>query len=236
MKRITLALSLSALLFAACSGGPRQATPARPNTLSPAEAAAGWRLLFDGTTTAGWRNYMTDGISGGWQVDAGALTMVGGGGDIITRQEFESFELQLEWKISPKGNSGIMYHVIEGPAATYMTGPEMQVLDNAGHGNGLDPLTSAGACYGLYKPIEDATKPVGEWNAVRLIVDRGHAEHWLNGVKLCEYNLWSADWNKRVADSKFGEWSLFGDAKRGHIALQDHGDRVAYRNIKLREL
>jgi Domain of Unknown Function (DUF1080) len=208
--------------------------PGGPNTLTDAERAAGWRLLFDGRTTAGWRGFRQSGMPGGWQVVDGALTRVGGGGDVITVDEFASFELALEWQIAPAGNSGIMFRVSESAEATFHTGPEMQVLDNARHPDGANPLTSAGACYGLYAPTADVARPAGSWNEVRLLVSGSHVEHWLNGVKIVEYDLGSADWTSRLQASPFRDVPTYGREPRGHIALQDHGDRVAYRSIKLK--
>lgn len=201
-----------------------------------AGCSGGWRPLFDGQTTAGWRAFRGAAAPAGWQVVDGALTLVAPGGDIITEDQYASFELQLEWRVAAGGNSGIMYHVTEAAGATYMTGPEMQVLDDARHADGASPLTSAGACFALYPAAPGAVRPAGEWNAVRLIVDGPRVEHWLNGVQVTAYELWSADWDARVRHSKFAAWPGFGTARRGHIALQDHGDRVAYRNIRLRVL
>ncbi len=129
-----------------------------------------------------------------------------------------------------------MFRVSEDAEETYHTGPEMQVLDNAKHPDGKNPLTAAGSDYGLYAPIKDVTRPVGEWNAARLGVNGNHVEHWLNGTKLLEYTLGSPEWTKLVAASKFNEWPKYGKVPKGHIALQDHGNRVAYRNIKIRPL
>lgn len=199
-------------------------------------AGSDWRSLFDGTNTAAWRGYKKDSLPAGWQIVDGALTRVASGGDIVTREQFASFELELEWMVQPGGNSGIMYHVVEDSSETYFSGPEMQVLDDAGHRDGQSRLTSAGAAYGLYPAPAGVVKPAGQWNQVRLVVNGPHVEHWLNGVKLCEYELWSADWNARVAASKFKAWPGFGEARTGHIALQDHGDRVAYRNIRIKVL
>jgi hypothetical protein len=204
--------------------------------LTPDERAAGWRLLFDGATTAGWRGYKQREMPRGWQVVDGALTRVGEGGDIITNDQFGNFELALEWKVAPGGNSGIFYRVTEDADHTYETGPEMQVLDDARHRDGQSRLTSAGALYGLYAAPAGAAKPAGEWNAARIVVNGSHVEHWLNGVKTAETEIGSADWNRRVADSKFREWPGFGKASRGYIALQDHGDWVAFRNIKIKVL
>jgi hypothetical protein len=183
-----------------------------------------------------WRGYKKDAVPETWvQDEEGAIHLTkGGGGDIITREQYGSFELELEWKISPRGNSGIMYHVAETDGPSYMTGPEMQVLDNAVAGGDL--LHSAGADYALYAPEADNSKPVGEWNQVRMLVDDGHVEYWLNGVQQCSYELWSEEWKARVAGSKFAKWSEFGMHETGHVALQDHGNPVWYRNIRIRSL
>lgn len=183
-----------------------------------------------------WRGYKKDSVPEQWvNADEHTIHLTGGGaGDLITREQYGDFELTMEWKISPKGNSGVMYRVSEGDGPTYFTGPEMQVLDNAVAGGDL--MHSAGADYALHAPSEDNTRPVGEWNEVRMVVDGPHVEYWLNGVQQCSYELWSEDWNARVAASKFKEWPGFGMNKRGHIALQDHGNPVWYRNIHIRSL
>jgi hypothetical protein len=195
-----------------------------------------WGALFDGRTTAGWRGFRMDSMPAGWQVVDGALTRVGPGGDVITVEQFGDFELELEWNVAPGGNSGIMFRVTEDSDATYMSGPEMQVLDDAAHRDGLSRLTAAGANYGLDPAPADVVKPAGEWNAVRLVVRGAHVEHWLNGVKIVEYELWTPEWEAKVKATKFAQWPGYGRAHRGHIALQDHGDRVAYRNIRIRVL
>jgi len=211
-------------------------TTACCSNCTDSDCCSDWQPLFDGETTAGWRNFKSETISEGWAVEDGALTMVGGGGDIVTVAEYTSFELELEWKVAPGGNSGIFYHVTDAGDAVYATGPEMQILDDAGHHDGQNPLTSTGSCYALYAPSEDVSRPAGEWNQVRLIVDGAHAEHWLNGTKVVEYELWGDEWNALVAGSKFNAMPLFGTTHKGAIALQDHGDRVAFRNIRIREL
>jgi hypothetical protein len=232
---------VAALAIVACSdtgpSGPSEVSdPQGPNTLTGAERAAGWRLLFDGRTTAGWRGFRQQAIPDGWRIVDAALTRIGGGGDIITSDQFSSFELSLEWQIAPRGNSGIMFRVSESGEATFHTGPEMQVLDNPGHSDGANPLTSAGACYALYAPTSDVTRPVGSWNEVRLIVNGTLVQHWLNGVRIVEYEIGSADWLARLNASSFRDFPAYGREPRGHIALQDHGDRVAYRSIKIRPL
>jgi hypothetical protein len=212
------------------------------NKLTDADKAAGWKLLFDGKATAGWRNFKKDTISNGWKVIDGALCRVDkSAGDIVTVDEYDNFILELDYKVPAHANSGIMYRVSEDQDATWATGPEMQILDNTDPKG--DPQKS-GWCYALYKsPIDpktdkplDATKPVGEWNHIKLVCDGPHVEHWMNGVKYCEYEIGSDDWNERVHKSKFGKMPKFAKNKTGHIALQgDHGN-VCFANIKIQPL
>ncbi len=202
-----------------------------PNRLTEKEQAAGWTLLFDGKTTDGWRNFKRDSIGDGWQVVNGTLARVAKkAGDIVTDKQYAVFELVLEYKISKGGNSGLMYHVTEAENTPWKTGPEVQIQDNvAGH----DPQ-KAGWLYQLYPADQDATKPVGQWNQIRILITPAKCEQYMNGVKYCEYVKGSDDWNRRVAKSKFGKMPRFGKATKGYIALQDHGDVVAFRNIKIR--
>jgi hypothetical protein len=204
--------------------------------LTEAETAAGWRLLFDGATTTGWRNYGKPTISDGWIVQDGALTRVGAGGDIISADQFKNFELSIDWKIEPGGNSGIFYRASEERDEIYWNAVEMQVLDDAKHPDGQVPVQTAGAAYDLYAPPRGHAHPGGEWNTARLVANGNHIEHWLNGVKLVEYELGSTDWNSKIAGSKFKPHPKFGKNTQGHIGLQDHGNVVAYRNIKIRVL
>jgi len=236
-------LGLAGVLSSLAGVGAAQ--PARPaagslNALSDQERRDGWQLLFDGKTTAGWRKYRGKGMPGRWKVEDGALVMQPragkDGGDIVTEGQYQNFELALEWKISPGGNSGLMYRVTEEGGAPFETGPEYQLLDNARHPDGRSPLTSAASCYALYAPSRDATRPVGQWNQTRVVVRGNHVEHWLNGEKVVQYELGSADWQKRVQASKFKNSPRFGKAPRGHIDLQDHGNEIAFRNIKVRPL
>ena len=206
------------------------------NALSPQEAASGWRLLFDGRTTEGWRGFRRTDMPAGWQVVNGALTRVADAGDIVTTDQFGNFELALEWNVAPGGNSGVMYRVTEDVESSYESGPEMQVLDDARHPDGKSRLTAAGSLFALYASREGIVHPAGEWNAARVIANGNHVEHWLNGVKVVDYELGGPDWEKRVGDAKFKEWPAYGRATRGHIALQDHGDWVAFRNIKIKVL
>jgi hypothetical protein len=212
------------------------------NRLSRREKRHGWKLLFDGRSTAGWRNFKKPEISSGWQVVDGALCrMDNTAGDIVSADEYGNFELELDYKVPHHANSGLMYRVSEDKPTTWWTGPEVQILDNTDP-NG-DPQRS-GWLYALYQsPIDpqtgkpvDATKPVGEWNHVRLVCDGPHVEQWLNGVKYAEYEIGSADWNQRLAASKFARMDGFGRNRTGHVALQgDHGN-VCFTNIKIRPL
>ena len=206
------------------------------NTLTPAEEAEGWELLFDGKTSDGWRGYGKPEFPDGWVIKDGCLVLMGPAGDIITRRQFENFELYLEWRISAAGNSGIFYRVDESVGPPWETGPEMQVLDNAEHPDGANPKTSAGSNYALYAPDREITAPVGFFNKVRIVVNGAQVEHWLNNFLVVRYELGSDEWKQLVQDSKFKAWPKYGTIKKGHIVLQDHGDKVWYRNIRIREL
>ena len=223
-----------------------------PNTLSDAERRGGWRLLFDGRSTDGFRNYRKDSVAPGWKVDDGCLVRADtGAGDLITRDEFDSFELQLDYRISPGGNSGLMFHVTEDSEKPWHSGPEVQIIDNA---KGKDPQ-HAGWLYQLYRPLNakwarqmeqaaglnppevvDATRPAGEWNHLYLRVTPAGGQVCLNGVKYYDFRLGSPEWHSLVAKSKFAKFPGFGKAEKGHLCLQDHGDEVAFRSIKVREL
>lgn len=250
-RRLTSGVALAALVVAAAAGCARgtaemerRGEPAgaaqsgeggAPNTLTDAERAEGWRLLFDGRTTAGWRGYRKQEMPAGWKVEDGALVRAAEAGDIVTDEQFGDFELSLEWKVAPGGNSGIFYRATESAEAIYESAPEMQVLDDARHPDGRSRLTAAGSLYALYPSPAGVVKPAGEWNRARIIARGPHVEHWLNGVKVAEYELWSPDWEQRVKQSKFAQWPGYGRARAGHVGLQDHGDRVAYRDMKIRE-
>jgi hypothetical protein len=193
-----------------------------------------WRPLFNGRTLEGWRGFKSAVPSSGWTAVDGTLARTGPGGDLLTADEFADFDLRLQWKISEGGNSGIFFHVVDTGSEVWESGPEMQILDNARHADGKSPLTSAGANYGLHPPVRDVTRAVGEWNDVRLVVTGANVEHWLNGMKVVEYELWSPSWESLVKASKFVTMPAYGRAKRGRIALQDHGDAVWFRDIRIR--
>jgi hypothetical protein len=203
------------------------------NTLSDEEKKAGWKLLFDGKTTEGWRGWKKDKMPDGWQVIDGILTRVKGSGDVITVDQYENFELVMDWRLAVGGNSGIMYLVQETDHAPYETGPEYQLLDEAKHGITRTDPTATGACYALYPPTADAGKPIGEWNRTKIVLNHRKLEHWLNGQKIVECEIGSADWNERVQKSKFKAWANFAKATKGHIDLQDHGGKVEFKNIKI---
>jgi len=206
---------------------------AAPNTLSEQEKKAGFKLLFDGKSTDGWRNYKSDKIGPGWKVVDGALTRAEkDAGDIVTKDQYEAFELLIDYKISKGGNSGVIFHVQETESTPWMTGPEVQVQDNV---EGHDPQ-KAGWLYQLYEASTDATKPAGEWNRLRIVIaPKGQKSSvYMNGTKYYDFEKGSADWDARVKKSKFGKMPNFGKATKGYIDLQDHGDEVAYRNIKIR--
>jgi glucose/arabinose dehydrogenase len=223
-----------------------------PNRLTKAEKLSGWRLLFDGETTTGWRNYRQNKVSQGWVVQDSALVRTGrAAGDVISIEQFDSFELQIEYRISKGGNSGVMFHVTEEASHPWQTGPEIQIQDNVkGH-----DVQKAGWLYQLYQPVkpewamkaekqvgfrgvevDDATRPAGQWNHLYLRVTPQQGEVCINGVSYYYFQKGSDDWKQRVANSKFAKYPLFGKANKGHICLQDHGNVVAFRNIKVREL
>jgi hypothetical protein len=249
MKNLSLRRSLllgtaSCLLILQANPGIAQSTgskqqaepalvPAAVNTLTESEKAQGWRLLFDGKNPANdWRGYKKDELPSAWVVRDEALFLESKGGDIVTKEQFENFELLIDWKISEAGNSGIMFRVQEISKSPWHTGPEIQVLDNTGH---RDP-NKAAWMYGLYTTTVDATKPVGEWNRLRFVTKNGKCQHWLNDVFYVEYEIGSEDWNEKVAKSKFGAFPDFAKFARGHLCLQDHGNQVWFRNIKIRPL
>jgi cytochrome c len=218
-----------------------------PNTLSQAEKKEGWKLLFDGKTTKGWRNFKSDKIGSAWKVSDGTLYLdvsnkengkLIGGGDLVTVGEYENFELSLEWKIQACGNSGVMFNVQEGASNTtpWQTGPEMQVLDNECHPDAKIIKHRAGDLYDLISSSTETVKPAGEWNVAKMVTKNGHYEFWLNGTKAVEFDMHTPEWDQLVAGSKFKNMAEFGKFKKGRISLQDHGDQVWFRSIKIKEL
>ncbi len=203
---------------------------------------AGWVDLFDGKTTKGWHSYGQTSAAAQWEAKDGAIHLnkeKGGNGDLVTDKEYGNFDLKLEWKISPNGNSGILFYVHEDPAKyqeAYYTGPEMQVLDNNGHPDGKIHKHRAGDLYDLIPCSKETVRPVGEWNQVEIISNNGSLKLFLNGTNVVSTKMWDESWKSLVAGSKFRQWPDFGTFKRGRIDLQDHGNEVWYRNIKIKEL
>jgi len=231
---------LAVVAIAVAAAAPGAQAP-RPNSLTAAEVKEGWRLLFDGQTIDKWRGFKMETMPENWGVIDGTLSLVNvrQPPDIITKEEFTDFDFKFDWKIGeiPGGsNSGVMFYVTEEGGATYHSGPEYQILDNARHPDGKNPLTTAASCYAILPPVRDVTKPVGEWNESRIVANKATVEHWLNGVKTVEYDMNSDEWKAKVLGSKFKEWPIFGVTHKGHIALQQHGGPVAYRNLKIRRL
>ena len=222
------------------AGAPDSPAGTPINTLTAAEKAAGWRLLFDGRTTAGWHTFGRDRVVG-WDITDGELIALGQGGDhandIVTDESFASFDLVVDWKLAPRANSGIFYHVVEqGYQEPYATGPEYQLLDVDGWPDKIETWQWTGANYAMNPPASKAWKPVGEWNHTRILVKGPHVEHWLNGVKVVDYELWTPEWEQHVQAGKWKDYPGYGKAKTGLIGLQDHGNRIWFRNIKIRPL
>lgn len=216
--------------------------PQAEQEMTTKEENDGWEVLFDGKTTGGWHTYLQEKAGAGWKVEEGALAFdpsaENGGGDLVTDREFEDYELSLEWKISAGGNSGIIFNVHEDPkyTATYLTGPEMQVLDNKEAADNKLDNHLAGALYDMIDVGREVARPAGEWNEARIRMQDRHLTLWLNGTKTAEVTIGSDEWNELIAQSKFHDWKEFGTYEKGRIALQDHGNKVWYRNIKIKEL
>lgn len=199
--------------------------------------AAEWQTLFDGENLSAWKTYAKPAEAPiAWAVEDGALAWRKGCGNLATRETFGDFELELEWKISPGGNSGVMFGVDEAGAKPWHTGPEIQVVDDSKHRDGKSPLTMAGALYSLYPPRKAAAKPAGEWNSLRVRVQAGRVQSWLNAQLVIDATIGSEDWKARVAKSKFAPFHQFALVPAGRILLQDHNDPVWYRSIRIRRL
>src|SRR5690348_13234021 len=242
MHRSSIRLATLALLLVATSVSAQQQPAVKQqghaiNTLTEAEKAAGWRLLFDGQTTNGWRGYKSQTVPVAWHVAHGALAKDTGTADLITTDKYANFDLQLDWKIAPKGNAGIFYRGTEEYDHIYWSGPEYQLLDDKGHVDGKYRLTAAGSDYAVYPSPKGYLHPAGHWNHTRILVNGNHVEHWLNGHKVVSYELGSPDWQARVKKSKFAMFPNYGKATTGYIGIQgDHDGALALRNIKIKVL
>ena len=233
-------ISQLALLIAGCTqmgNVPAASTSSGATTLTADQRAAGWRSLFDGTSTSAWRGYQSPTLPAGWSIVDGVLTKSGSVGDLLSKEQFGNFELALDWNLSPGGNAGIFYRGTEDYDHIYWSAPEYQLLDDAGHPDGKSRLTSAGAAYALYPSPAGVEKPAGQWNSTLIVVSGNRVQHWLNGQKLLEYELGSPDWEAKVKASKFIEYPKYGRATRGYIGIQgDHDGVLSIRNVRIREL
>ncbi len=202
------------------------------------------KSLFDGKTLAGWHGFNKIGDVDNWTIIDGALVCLGAaewdtGGDIVSDEEFENFELSWDWKIDKGGNSGVMYHVVEDPRykAPWETGPEYQLIDDISYPHKLENWQLTGGDYAMNPPSEKKKlNPVGEWNSSKIIFNRGHVEHWLNGEKIVEFTAWDDKWNRERKTGKWKDYPDYGSAKKGRIALQDHGNKAYFKNIFVKEL
>jgi len=226
-------------LFLACSVTIQSYATDRDN--SGKGSKQDWVILFDGGSTDHWRGYNSDEFpSDVWKIEGNELVFRpaenAGAGDIITKETYTDFELELEWWISERGNSGIFHSVVEQPGlAIYWSGIELQIIDADGYGELLETQES-GAIYDMKPAVPQNVKPQGEWNSIRIVSDGPHVEYWQNGEKVVEYERWSAEWYAMIKNSKFECQPSFGNAPSGHIGLQDHGNVVKFRNIRIREL
>jgi hypothetical protein len=223
-------------LVTACGHGSSQGGAA-DSAGSAMQSAGRWRSLFDGKTLEAWRGYKRQDAPPEWKVVDGTITKEATTGDLVTREQFADFELEIEWKLGTGGNAGIFYRGTEEYDHIYWSAPEYQLLDDANAPDGKSRLTSAGADYGLYPSPAGIVKPAGDWNATRIVVKGNHVEHWLNGHRMVSYTLGSKDWKARVAKSKFKDYPDYGKASEGYIGIQgDHDGALALRNIKIKVL
>jgi hypothetical protein len=240
-KKLGLILAAAGLVCVQTSGIPvhdpkpaKQATPAK----------GGWVNLFNGKTLKGWHGFNKKGPVKNWTIIDGSLVCLGAaqgdtGGDIVSDKAYTNFELSWEWKIDKGSNSGVMYHVVEGPKyhASYETGPEYQIIDDAGWPEKLEDWQKTGCDYAMYLPNSSKkVAPVGTWNTSKIVFNNGHVEHWLNGKKIVAFEAWTDEWKKKKAEGKWKDYPDYGTAKTGLIALQDHGHKAYFRSIKIKEL
>lgn len=225
LRHVVRTLPIGALLLASCA------------SMRSHFQGRGWKPLFDGASTAAWRGYRQEGMPKGWEIVDGVLFKKGTAVDIMTRETFGDFELEMEWRLEKGGNAGIFYRATEEYDRIYWSGTEYQLLDDANHNDGRTRLTSAAAAYGLYPSTEGALRAAGEWQTTRIVMRKNHVEHWLNGTKVVEYELWSPDWKAKVAASKFARYPNYGLATRGAIGIQgDHNGALSLRRIRIRTL
>ena len=240
-------MKIKNLLLMACTGAFALAScgeKATHNQLTQAEQAEGWELLFDGTSLDNWRDYNGEELTIPWFVTDGTIQAKGDGSDesgyIVTKKQYENFELVWDWKIADQGNSGVLYHVVENPKfkVPYVTGPEYQLIDDDNFPETLEDWQKTAADYAMHTtdPAKTNVKPAGEWNTSKIVFDNGHVEHWLNGEKVVEFEAWTEDWHARKNSGKWTNAPEYGLATKGVICLQDHGSAAWFRNVKIKEL
>jgi hypothetical protein len=241
-------LVLAAAVLNSCGSSKPSTAATTPNALSMEERKDGWQLLFDGSTLDGWHTYGYPTVGKGWVISDGTLALATATSkewpqneshDLVTDEEYENYHLKVDWRISANGNSGIIFLVNEDKAKyknTYETGLEMQVLDNNGHPDAKIPKHRAGDLYDLISSTSEPVKPAGEWNHAEVVLNKGKLDLSLNGVHVVKTTLWDDNWKQLVANSKFKSMPAFATARKGKIALQEHGNDVWYRNIKIRKL
>jgi hypothetical protein len=235
--KIAAVTILAGMLFSC-----KQESKEAKEQMSAEQKTGEWTSLFDGSSLKGWRNYRETKVGPAWKVVDGTLMLDPSsdsrGGDLLTDEEFENFELELEWKIDSCGNSGIIFNVVEDPeySEVWETGPEMQVLDNTCHPDAKIIKHRAGDLYDLISCSTETVKPAGEWNAVRIISQNASYEFYLNGSKIVSFTMHTPEWDEMIRNSKFKDMPAFGKSTRGHIALQDHGNKVWFRNIRIKKL
>ena len=237
ISSIQWAASCLCLLSILLSGSVANGQSAVKSSKQQPSDESDFEMLFDGTDLSKFRGYKKLDIPGGWKVEDKTLVFdASGRGDIMTKEMYENFELRFDWKVSKGANSGVMYRVTPGDGAPYISGPEYQILDDAVHRDGKNPKTSAAAIYAMVAPAGKKLKPVGEWNSARIMIHNNRLEHWLNGARVAASEIGSEQWKQLKNASKFKTWKKFGVSSRGHIAFQDHGDKVWYRNIRIRKI
>lgn len=241
-----LTVACAVIILAACNSGEEKKEEPKPETKQTANEE--WVRLFDGATTAGWHKYGGTLAGSAWKVADSAIYLdtstkkngkVEGGGDLVSDEEYENFHLKYEWKIAPGGNSGVILYTHEDTAkysTPWMTGPEMQVVDNEGHPDGKFEKHKAGDLYDLIASSKIVAKPAGEWNSAEIKSENGKLDLYLNGENIVSTTMWDDNWKKLIADSKFKDMAGFGTYKKGHIVLQDHNNAVWYRNILIKKL
>jgi hypothetical protein len=234
-RRLIAVLALAAPI--ALHAQQQAGKPSTANTLTASEQKAGWKLLFDGSTTTGWRGYKSESVPPEWHVEDGTLTKSKPAHDLVTKDKYANFDLQFDWKLAPGGNAGVFYRGTEEYDAIYWSGPEYQLLDDKRHPDGKSRLTAAGSDYAVYASPAGFVHAADHWNHSRLLVNGNHVEHWLNGHKMVTYTLGSPGWQARVKKSKFNDYPNYGKASEGYIGIQgDHDGALALRNIKIKVL